>query len=121
MIGGCKSNSAPPARLVLPMRLNTFTAGIHRRIDLSRRLRPSGPITFTDVTAQAGIHFKHNSGAFGEKYLPETMGSGVCIIDYDNDGWQDIFFVNSTNWPGTAAANPILLSITTTTTAPLPM
>lgn len=62
--------------------------------------RPSGPIRFTDVTAQAGIHFRHNSGAFGKKYLPETMGSGVCAIDYDNDGWQDIFFVNSKNWPG---------------------
>ena len=62
--------------------------------------RPSGPITFTDITAQAGIHFKHNTGAFGKKYLPETMGSGVCFIDYDNDGWQDIFFVNSMDWPG---------------------
>jgi enediyne biosynthesis protein E4 len=62
--------------------------------------RPSGPIEFTDVTSQAGIHFKHNTGAFGKKYLPETMGSGVCFIDYDNDGWQDIFFVNSMDWPG---------------------
>jgi hypothetical protein len=63
-------------------------------------VRPSGPIEFTDVTAQAGIHFKHNTGAFGKKYLPETMGSGVCFIDYDNDGWQDVFFVNSMDWPG---------------------
>jgi hypothetical protein len=62
--------------------------------------RPSGPIEFRDVTKQAGIHFKHNSGAFGKKYLPETMGSGVCVLDYDNDGWQDILFVNSTDWPG---------------------
>jgi enediyne biosynthesis protein E4 len=61
--------------------------------------RPSGPIQFTDVTEQAGIHFKHNSGAFGKKYLPETMGSGVCFLDYDNDGWQDILFVNSKDWP----------------------
>jgi enediyne biosynthesis protein E4 len=61
--------------------------------------RPSGPIEFVDVTAQAGIHFKHNTGAFGKKYLPETMGSGVCFFDYDNDGWPDIFFVNSMDWP----------------------
>jgi hypothetical protein len=61
--------------------------------------RPAGPIEFVDVTAQAGIHFKHHTGAFGKKYLPETMGSGVCFIDYDNDGWQDIFFVNSMDWP----------------------
>jgi enediyne biosynthesis protein E4 len=62
--------------------------------------RPAGPVTFTDVTAQAGIHFRHNNGAFGKKYLPETMGSGVCVIDYDNDGWPDILFVNSMDWPG---------------------
>lgn len=66
--------------------------------------RPSGPIQFTDVTAQAGIHFRHNSGAFGKKYLPETMGSGVCVLDYDNDGWQDILFVNSMDWPGHKSA-----------------
>jgi enediyne biosynthesis protein E4 len=63
-------------------------------------VRPSGPIEFTDVTAEAGIRFKHNTGAFGKKYLPETMGSGVCFIDYDDDGWQDVFFVNSMDWPG---------------------
>jgi len=61
--------------------------------------RPSGPIEFTDVTAQAGIHFKHNSGAFGKKYLPETLGNGCAFLDYDNDGWQDILIVNSTAWP----------------------
>jgi enediyne biosynthesis protein E4 len=61
--------------------------------------RPSGAVQFTDVTAQAGVHFKHNSGAFGKKYLPETMGSGVCFLDYDNDGWQDILLVNSMDWP----------------------
>jgi len=66
----------------------------------NKLLRPSGPISFTDVTAQAGIRFKHNSGAFGKKYLPETMGSGVCFLDYDNDGWQDILFINSMDWPG---------------------
>jgi enediyne biosynthesis protein E4 len=61
--------------------------------------RPAGAVEFTDVTTQAGIRFKHNSGAFGKKYLPETMGSGVCFIDYDNDGWQDILLVNSMDWP----------------------
>ncbi len=61
--------------------------------------RPSGPVHFTDVSQLAGIRFKHNSGAFGKKYLPETMGSGVCAIDYDGDGWQDILFVNSMDWP----------------------
>jgi enediyne biosynthesis protein E4 len=62
--------------------------------------RPSGPIEITDVTEKAGIHFKHNTGAFGKKLLPETMGSGVCFIDYDNDSWQDILLINSMDWPG---------------------
>jgi len=66
--------------------------------------RYSGPIQFTDVTVLAGIHFKHNSGAFGKKYLPETVGSGCAFIDYDNDGWQDILLINSMNWPGHAGA-----------------
>jgi enediyne biosynthesis protein E4 len=57
-------------------------------------------IHFTDITQKAGIHFIQNSGAFGKKFLPETMGSGVAFIDYDNDGWQDIFLVNGTAWPG---------------------
>ncbi|MDP9146644.1 MAG: VCBS repeat-containing protein, partial [Acidobacteriota bacterium] len=57
-------------------------------------------IQFRDVTQQAGIHFTHNNGAFGRKYLPETMGPGVAFIDYDNDGWPDIFLVNGMDWPG---------------------
>ncbi len=61
--------------------------------------RPSGEIEFTDVTAQAGIRFKHNSGATGKKYLPETIGAGCAFIDYDNDGWQDILLINSMDWP----------------------
>src|SRR5262249_30317415 len=55
---------------------------------------------FTDITAQAGIQFKHNSGAFGGKFLPETLGSGCAFLDYDSDGWQDILLVNGTDWPG---------------------
>jgi enediyne biosynthesis protein E4 len=57
-------------------------------------------ITFRDVTQRAGIHFVHNDGAFGKKYLPETLGPGVAFIDYDNDGWPDIFLVNGMDWPG---------------------
>ena len=67
--------------------------------------RPSGPIEFTDITEKAGIHFKHNTGAYGKKLLPETMGSGVCFIDYDNDGWQDILLINSMDWPGHKTGN----------------
>ena len=59
--------------------------------------------TFTDVTKAAGIRFRHDSGAFGKKYLPETMGSGAAFFDGDGDGAQDILFVNSMSWPGRPA------------------
>ncbi|HWT88718.1 MAG TPA: CRTAC1 family protein [Candidatus Angelobacter sp.] len=62
----------------------------------------NGPAEFRDVTAAAGIKFVHNNGAYGKKYLPETLGPGVAFIDYDNDGWPDIFLVNGTDWPGHA-------------------
>jgi len=61
---------------------------------------PTAGNGFTDITAAARIRFTHNTGAFGKKYLPETMGAGVAFIDYDGDGWQDIFFVNSADFPG---------------------
>jgi len=53
-----------------------------------------------DVTFDAGIQFNHNSGAFGGKLLPETLGSGCAFLDYDADGWQDILLINDMDWPG---------------------
>lgn len=61
---------------------------------------PSGAVVFTDVTQQSGVRFKHTNGAFGKKYLPETMGSGGAFLDFDGDGRQDILLVNSKSWPG---------------------
>ncbi|MEZ5364305.1 MAG: CRTAC1 family protein [Bryobacterales bacterium] len=55
-------------------------------------------VSFVDVTQQAGIRFTHNNGSAGKKYLPETLGSGVVFFDYDGDGWDDLFFVNSKSW-----------------------
>ena len=56
-------------------------------------------VVFTDVTTEAGIDFVHTNGAYGERLLPETMGSGGAFIDYDNDGDQDIILVNGAYWP----------------------
>jgi hypothetical protein len=65
--------------------------------------RPGRPVavSFVDVTAKAGIGFRHYNGAIGRKYYPESMGSGVAFLDYDNDGWVDLLFVNSQDWPDT--------------------
>jgi hypothetical protein len=54
---------------------------------------------FSDVTNGAGLHFQHNSGAYGGKLLPETLGSGCAFLDYDRDGWQDILLINGMDWP----------------------
>ena len=62
--------------------------------------RPGLPFRFVEVTQPAGIDFVHNSGAFGGKYLPETLGPGCAFLDYDSDGWQDILLINGMDWPG---------------------
>jgi hypothetical protein len=46
------------------------------------------------------LTFRHNSGASGRKYLPESLGPGVAFLDYNGDGWQDLFFTNGRDWPG---------------------
>src|SRR5437764_5431478 len=52
------------------------------------------PVTFTDITAQSGVAFRHAASPTSQKYLPETMGGGVALCDFDNDGRLDIFFTN---------------------------
>ena len=66
-------------------------------VSSTRMATPSIP--FTDVSALAGVVFRHENGAYGERLLPETMGGGVAFFDYDDDGDQDLLLVNSTRWP----------------------
>ena len=55
---------------------------------------------FVDVTAASGVPFTHTNGATGKKLLPETMGAGVGVLDFDGDGHPDLVFVNGRRWPG---------------------
>jgi enediyne biosynthesis protein E4 len=77
----------------------TFLAGSAAAMRASAVSATPG-FRLTDVTAQSGISFRHNSGSFGAKYLPETLGPGCAFLDYDGDGWLDILLVNGSDWPG---------------------
>ena len=70
------------------------------RLDGWAPTSPTAGFGLVDVTLQAGIQFHHNSGAYGGKLLPETLGSGCAFLDYDGDGWQDIILINGMDWPG---------------------
>ncbi len=83
-----ESSAAAAIATLLPWRALEANAG------------PDASFQLKDVTAHAGIEFRHNSGAFGGKLLPETLGSGCAFLDYDRDGWPDILLVNSMDWPG---------------------
>jgi enediyne biosynthesis protein E4 len=75
-------------------------------LTLARTPAQAQHISFREISAQAGIRFLHNNGAFGKKYLPETMGPGCAFIDYDNDGYPDILLVNGEDWPGHQKMGP---------------
>jgi enediyne biosynthesis protein E4 len=83
---------APPNSRFLP------AAGVVLTLALFPCLAVDAPPHFTDVTAPAGIHFTHNSGRAGKKWLPETMGSGCAFFDADGDGWLDILLINGKDW-----------------------
>jgi hypothetical protein len=75
------------------------------------------PVVFTDITKQAGLDkFRHRSGTPEKKSIIETPGSGVAVIDYDNDVWLDIYLLNGSTIPALKGKEPPprAMSITTT-------
>lgn len=70
---------------------------------------PASGLAFTEVTTEAGLGaFRHETGAFGQKWMPETLGAGGGFIDYDGDGWLDILLVGGATWQGHGAPVPAL-------------
>ena len=67
----------------------------------------SQDLSFVDVAKDKGLHFTHDHGGSGEKYYVETMGSGVCLLDYDNDGDLDIYFSQGAPLPGWKGTQPL--------------
>jgi hypothetical protein len=68
--------------------------GAKEQSQTTKTVDSATPGTFSDVTQRLGVNFAHQASHTSKKYLPETMGSGVALFDYDNDGRLDIFFVN---------------------------
>ena len=63
-------------------------------------------VRFTDVTAELGIEFQHVNGESGKKYFIEPIGSGVALLDFDNDADLDLYFVNGSDLPGMTSSIP---------------
>ncbi len=95
---GCRKETAPAKPEPRPYAQATYTQ--------PEATDGQPPIRFTDVSKEAGLVFVHQTGAFGKKWMPETMGSGGGFLDYDRDGHCDIFLVNGRDWPGHERPGP---------------
>ena len=91
LLAGCTSRNSPRRAALIPAEAPN---------------PPEAAIQFQDVTAQAGIHWRRSNGAFGKRWMPETMGGGGAFLDYDNDGYLDILLVNGDWWPGHPLSGP---------------
>ena len=74
---------------------------------VGRGRKKAPAVRFVDVTREAGLEFRHETGARGDKWMPETMGSGCALFDYDGDGWLDVLLVNSEGWGGEKASGKL--------------
>jgi enediyne biosynthesis protein E4 len=83
------SHSIKPALAVLIAALLAI-----RLVELAGAAQQQTPVQFVNIASEAKVAFKHENGATPQKYMPETMAGGSIILDYNNDGWPDIFFVN---------------------------
>jgi len=91
-MGGVKTGTPRPA--VLDSEHRPITAGGFVK---------TGPVIFEDISETSGLtKWRHTMGTPEKKYILETVGSGVGLIDYDNDGWLDIYLVNGATYDSLA-------------------
>jgi enediyne biosynthesis protein E4 len=108
LVAGCSRNGGGPG----PSRTGTIPSGASGPAAAGGAPAGGAPasgatgLRFEDATLAAGLRFRHVNGASGSKFMLETLGSGVCVFDYDGDGRQDIFFVQSGRLPGFTSSTP---------------
>ncbi len=99
-----RAQQAPPTQHSMS---SGIAAGVAAPAQYDAQRRPitaggfvdKGPIIFKDITKEAGLSlWKHKMGTPAKKFIVETNGSGVCLLDYDNDGWLDIYLVNGSTF-----------------------
>jgi enediyne biosynthesis protein E4 len=90
--GGQEQEAAAPATTYTKPEAASYAVGSNKK--------EAPPLHFADITAASGIDFVHENGAVGKKWMPETMGSGCALFDYDGDGDLDAFLVNGKRWGG---------------------
>src|SRR3984957_16376245 len=101
-----QSQQNPPEKAQPPQQSGASTGTAHAPVKdaLSRPITAGGfvdgaPIVFADITHQAGLDkFHHRSGSYEKNSILDTPGSGVALLDYDNDGWLDIFLLNGSTF-----------------------
>ena len=100
LYGGSSASAAPRAQS------GSSTAGIFAPV-LDSEKRPitaggfvkTGPIIFQDISKKAGLTiWQHKMGTLQKPFILETIGSGVALLDYDNDGWLDVYLVNGSTY-----------------------
>lgn len=96
-LGGIAYLVLRPQKVTGPIKVTALSAPAAASVKALEDI-PNTP--FTDITAASGITFRHETGAYGDKLLPETMGGGVAFADLDGDDAPELLFVNSTQWPG---------------------
>ncbi|PYY20066.1 MAG: CRTAC1 family protein [Acidobacteria bacterium] len=106
MAGDPQTSQLPSGTTQNPQSQGASTAGAHSAV-LDAEKRPitaggfaeRGTVVFEDVASAAGLtHWRHQMGSPEKKFILETVGSGVALLDYDNDGWQDIYLVNGSTY-----------------------
>jgi len=90
-----KTKQAPPSMGVATGAAHAAIKDSHSRPITAGGFVDDAPVVFSDITKQAGLEkFLHRSGSPDKKTILETVGSGVALLDYDNDGWLDIYLLN---------------------------